>query len=89
MCNLLCKSEPLVEVRGVECKRLETEKKVQFTLVMEKMEMDLKALIFRKSAKEKESIPLSLKDKYEIILKVARGVNELHEMNFVHCDLKL
>ena len=89
MCNLLCKSEHLVEVRGVECKRLETEKKVQFTLVMEKMEMDLKALIFRKSAKEKESIPLSLKDKYEIILKVARGVNELHEMNFVHCDLKL
>ena len=52
---------------------------------MEKMDIDLKKYIFNIN----KSIKIEKEWKYRIIIQILNGINDLHEMNFVHCDLKL
>ncbi len=82
-CNLLCKSEYLVSLLGVSTTR--KQEKVTIVLVMEKMGVDVKNHLFQL---HKDS-PVASLWKHRVILDILKGVTDLHEMNFVHCDLKL
>lgn len=82
-CNLLCKSDYLVDLHGILVSR--EDPKISIILVMEKMSIDLKQYLFKSSIDK----PISFKWKHSIILDILKGVQDLHNMNFVHCDLKL
>jgi len=58
---------------------------------MEKMSVDLKGLLFveKKKMNEEESSKIDYKWKFRITLNILKGIQDLHEMNFVHCDIKL
>jgi serine/threonine protein kinase len=60
-----------------------SEISLQVYIIMEILEKDLKKLI------HKERTKLSLKEKYKILMDVLKGLDHLHEMNYVHCDIKL
>lgn len=56
---------------------------VTIYVLMEKMDSDLRKTIFG------EKRYLTKPQKYKILIDILKGLNYLHERNYVHCDLKL